>query len=816
MRSVVRISIAGLGLAAIATGVAGGQEPAVAGACAKPDSVSFRGNARVAESALRGDVAIVGGAALNYRSLQRAIKSLYATAQFEDIQVRCEVVGERAILSFELKERPLLGEVDVRGPERVAVGTVRDQVDILIGRPIDPSQIARVLARIDSLYATKGYYLAQARAETTQVAAGTKITFVVNEGNRLAVSGIQIDGNQKVSDRELVRAMQTKPEGFFWWKKGEFDDDKYTSDLTEKIPQAYAKHGFVDVQVVRDTLIIDRERGKALVDLQVAEGPQYVVGEFEVNGARRFSSDEIRRFYPFTDRGKTLKQTVTDLAGALRRQAAKDPTNVFDATRWEAATGQVQEAYMNEGYIRAQVRPIVERLKVGSDSVPTVNLRWEIDEQSPAIVNRIEIMGNDLTVESCIRDQVLMLPGDVFKRDLLMRSYQSISSMNFFETPIPNPETPFANDQGDIDIIFRLKEKKTGNVQFGASVGQGMGGIGGFIGFDQPNLFGLCKQGALRWQFGQYINDFNMSYTDPRIRQTRVSGTVNAYHTRSRFIVGDLGRTTRAGGTLRFGFPLPRTRWTRLFLEYGGESVTYGEEGLTSTISCGGGTNCIRSSVGFTVDRDTRIDMPFPTFGAHHALSAQFNGGPLGGSAAYQRYTSEIRGYSTLATFGGSAPGSNPLKVVAGLSTKAGALFGNPGPFFIYQQFSLGGVQYGEQLRGYEEFSITPFGYLFGGTGTERAAVESFGSAFFTTSAEIGLRVSPQLYLSSFFDAGNVWARPKDFNPTRLFRGAGFGAALVTPLGPLGIDMGYGFDRTDSAGRRAPAWQVHFKFGQFF
>src|SRR5687768_2646736 len=130
MRSVVRISVAGLGLAAIATGVAGAQEPAVTGACAKPDSVAFRGNARVAESALRGDVAIVGGAALNYRTLQRSIKNLYATAQFDDIQVNCEVQGERVILAFELKERPLLGEVDVRGPDRVSTGTVQDQVDI--------------------------------------------------------------------------------------------------------------------------------------------------------------------------------------------------------------------------------------------------------------------------------------------------------------------------------------------------------------------------------------------------------------------------------------------------------------------------------------------------------------------------------------------------------------------------------------------------------------------------------------------------------------------------------------------------------------
>src|SRR5258708_10269492 len=140
------------------------------------------------------------------------------------------------------------------------------------------------------------------------------------------------------------------------------------------------------MQLLRDTLMVDRARGKALVDITVTEGPQYRVGDFEVNGARRFSSDELRRFYPFTDRGRTLKETVADVAGVLTRSGSKDPANVFDQSKWDEATRQVQEAYANAGYIYAQVRPVVERLKVGKDSVPTVNLRRDIDERTPAIV----------------------------------------------------------------------------------------------------------------------------------------------------------------------------------------------------------------------------------------------------------------------------------------------------------------------------------------------------------------------------------------------------------------------------------------------
>ena len=112
---------------------------------------------------------------------------------------------------------------------------------------------------------------------------------------------------------------------------------------------------------------------------------------------------------------------------------------------------------------------------------------------------------------------------------------------------------------------------------------------------------------------------------------------------------------------------------------------------------------------------------------------------------------------------------------------------GNAGPFFSSQEFALGGTQYGESLRGYPEFSITPLGFD-PSTSTSNATINSFGSTFFAATAEIGVRFSSSFYADLFYDAGNLWAHPRDFNPTRLFRGAGIGAAIISPLGPLGLD----------------------------
>ena len=799
-------------LAFVLAGSAAHAQEAATGPCATPDSVAFRlervpgGNQQLTDDQLRDYAGITPKSRINARIVDRAVRDLYATNAFEsDITATCEVTGGKAVLVFNLRERRVLSDIKVTGPDKISTSSVRDRIDLLTGKPIDPAQVAKAVSRIDSLYQAQGYFLAKITVDTVMSGPATTLVFHVDEGRRLAISGVEVVGNKALSDKDIVGAISTRPEGFFWWRNGAFDTDKYAEDLSKTIPALYAAHGYIDMQVVDDTVIVDRQRGKALVRLTVSEGPRYRIGTFEVNGAKRFSNEDIARFYPFGEKSKGLGEAVKGLIGR-----AESNQGVFDESAWESATDKVREAYENEGYIYASIQPVVERRRAGPDSTPTVDLRWDIEERTPAIVNRVDIVGNDVTTETCIRRQLFVIPGDVFNRQRLIDSYRNIANLGFFEQDMPPPETRQANDKGDIDLIFHVKEKRTGNVNFGASVGQGTG-VGGFIGFDQPNLFGECKRGSLQWQFGRYIKDFSLSYTDPYIKGSNVSGMVTAYHQQSRFIIRDIGQSTITGGQVQFGFLLPNSQTTRFYTSYGGERVKYGGEGLVGTINCNG---CFRSTLGFTLDHDTRFGLPFPVTGVHENAALQLNGGPLGGTAKYSRLTTEMRGYTPLATFG-KGLGAEPMSLVLGLTLRAGALFGDPGPFFVSQAFSMGGVQYGEQLRGYEEFSITPHGFI-PNVDQFNAQRSSFGNAFYRSTLELGLRLNQQMYLDAFYDAGNLYERPRDFDPTRLFRGAGFGGSLVTPLGPLGVDLGYGFDRLDQFGHKDPKWQIHFKFGQIF
>ncbi|MCA9764720.1 MAG: hypothetical protein KC544_16500, partial [Gemmatimonadetes bacterium] len=162
---------------------------------------------------------------------------------------------------------------------------------------------------------------------------------------------------------------------------------------------------------------------------------------------------------------------------------------VYDRSQWQAAQERVQTLYSNSGYIRSQViAEEARRSPAPGDSVPLLDLRLNIVEGQPAYINKINIVGNDVTHERVIREAIVIVPGELFNRDRLLRSYQNVSNLNFFEQPMAIPDIdPTAS--GDVDITFRVQEKRTGNINFGASIGQGTG-LGGFLGLEEPNLFG--------------------------------------------------------------------------------------------------------------------------------------------------------------------------------------------------------------------------------------------------------------------------------------------------------------------------------------
>ena len=317
--------------------------------------------------AVRAEVGIAPKSTINGRVLSRAIRDLYATNQFEDVAPGLRGHKRQGRYRLHVRERRVLSDVKVQGARPGLAGRrCKDRVDLLIGKPIDPAQVAkdvdphRLAVPERGLLSRQGARSTRSSSETPRRWCSTSTR---GAGSRFPAS--QIIGNKALSSKTIVGAIGTKPEGFFWWRNGEFDQDKYAEDLAKNIPQLYASHGYIDAQVVKDTLIIDRDKGKALVRLTVSEGPQYKIGD--VRGQRRqarFSNEEIAGFYPFgAKQGVERRHGDGEGPGRARRRRRRRTSSTQAA--WQDATDKVKEAYDNEGYIYSSIQPVIERRRVG-------------------------------------------------------------------------------------------------------------------------------------------------------------------------------------------------------------------------------------------------------------------------------------------------------------------------------------------------------------------------------------------------------------------------------------------------------------------
>lgn len=767
------------------------------------DSVVVEGATRVAPAEVRIQGGIHAGDSIDYRDIQRAMHRLWRSGEYNDVRIdaRDSPEANGITLAIVIEEHLLLNAIDFEGLEHVDGERIADTVGLALGEPARPAAIAEAIAMLRDELTAEGFVpVVTHRIERAEERATVaRLVFEVSEGQRVAIAEVMFEGNTAFDDEQLRSVLDTREEGFFWFRTGRYDPAVLRDDVRQKLPDFYGQAGYIDFAVTADTIIVDPQSGKARLVVTLTEGAQYVLDEFDVEGNRRYSFDELSRYY------RPGEQGLLAALGIGGGRTATGDRPVFDATAFREATAEVRRLYSNSGYMYAQVQSVIERTE--ADGAAAVRARWQIEEGNPAYINQVAIIGNTVTHEQVIRERISLLPGDVYSEDRLIQSYRSIQSLGFFRSPMPMPRME-PTEEGDVNITFEVEEQQTGSINFGASMGGSSIGIAGFVGYTQPNLFGRAKSGRLNLEFGTTTNNLEASYTDPAILESRWSGSFSLFSSTDRYYDFGEGERRRTGVGLRLGYPFPLDpRWTRVYAGYSIAETAYEPvDGSTGTIF--DQPDALQSTVSAGLVRNTLDHPMFPTAGSRYSLDMEFNGGILGGDGQFQKYELATSTYIPLGAIGGQEPGSRPIRFTLGLTADAGVLGGDP-TRFPFERFWMGGVQFGKPLRGYDETTITPDGFVDGDDDSVELT-SRFGDAYLRLSGEYAMRFNDNLSVALFYDGGGVWDEPTEVDPTRLFRGAGVGLMIVTPFGPIGLDYAYGFDRD------IPGWQLHFKFGQSF
>lgn len=710
---------------------------------------------------------------LTPRAMQEAIRTLWRTNLFDDIAIVARRASGGAVAVITIEEAPVITGIELQGDDEVDEKDIRAKIPFKIGDRMLENRLHQAAFDIEKLYEEKGYYLADVSLVPTRLDAdSTAVEVRIDEGRKVEIAEIRFRGNQAFSGDRLRDALETEAEGFWFWQDGEFDEARWSADISQRLPAFYGEHGYIDMRVVSDSMIVNPEDGTMRLFVTLDEGQLYRAGTVALEGNSRFSQSDLRRF--------------------LRLE----PGAVFNTRAVEATQADLLNLYADDGYIYAQVQPV---RRVRPDTT-LVDLTWQIREGNPAEIHHIAIRGNTVTHESVIRRHLFVEPGERFRRTDVRNSLLALEGLGFFEPGIV-PTTRVADEQtGDIDLTFEVEERRTGSLTLGAAVGGGTG-LSGFLGYEQPNLFGQAKSGRIRWEFGSRNNNLEFGYTEPVFMGTKTSLSTSFFNINQRYI-GTSFRQEALGGNLRLGTPLPWDEASRLFYGYTWQRIDLeATDGDDSRFR--GEYPRTESSVSLSLVRDTRLPRLHPIQGARHSIGADVAGGIFGGTVGFHKYELESSWF---------APTIND-RTVLNLSIKAGGI-DDTGFVPLTEQYILGGVQYPSQgLRGYPEnrVGVHTAGNIFRDV---EGRTDDRGNAFLLMTAEHFVKITDTIYTSVFYDAGNVWNQFRDVTFADLKRGAGVGVQIDLPgFGPMGLDYAYGFDRLDASGNPDPGWQLHFRFG---
>ena len=738
------------------------------------NAIEIQGLKRIEEGAVISKISQKTGEPVSRDKTSQDIKTIFRMGYFEDVRVEMKVFEGGVKLIYVVKEKPTITRVEFQGNREIEDSELKEKTTITPGSIADTVLIQDNALKIKAFYEEKGYWLANVTPVIKKLSdEEVSLTYQINEGPKIKIRDVIIEGNKKISSRKIKKVMKTRK----WWlfsfftSSGYYESREMKKDIMN-ISDLYFNHGFVKAIVAEPEIALDKEKKRMTITIRIDEGAQYRISSIGVKGNSVFDD-------------KTLRKKLTLSPGSL-----------FRKDLLEEDIRSISSLYSEDGYALVSVTPDLTT----DDKNRTVKVILNIEEGDRYRIGRIEVSGNTRTRDKVIRREIRLDEGDIYDSSKLKRSYERINNLNFFDTVemVPKPEY----DEKVVNLDIKVKERPTGFL----SVGGGYSSVDKFVAtidFTQGNLFGKGQYMKLKGEFGSKSSLYEVSFRDPWLFDKPISFSTGIYKTSREYI----NYKKEAFGCYA-GVGKSLTEYWSANLSYKFEKATISLDAsvddcitecvtdpdpecearcISKLISEQEGTNTT-SSISPSITRDTRDNYLDPSTGSRNSLNITFAG--LGGTNAF------IKGLIDSAWY---FPLGKTTFMVRGRFGYASGLLNEKLP--LYERFYVGGM-----------YSIRGLGYGEAGPRDEETDEILGGTEelIFNTEYIFPLIEGARLKGLVFFDAGNSYEKFHNFGNLRYTTGAGI--RWISPIGPIRIEWGYNLDKKPGESSS----KFEFAFGSFF
>ncbi|MGI8746232.1 MAG: outer membrane protein assembly factor BamA [Bryobacteraceae bacterium] len=481
------------------------------------EAIEFRGSRRVPQDTLRALIYTKKGDRYDEERLRRDFTALWNTGRFDDIRLEREPGTTGWILRFVVTERPVVRSIKYEGNKSVTVSEILDRykekkVGLVVEQQYDPNKVQRAKNALLDLLSERGHQYAKVNDEIHRVPPSSlEIVFKVDEGPKVKVGKITIQGNTVFSQQAVIRAMHNlKPIGlphsilFENLFARTFDASKLEEDK-QRIQSFYQDHGYF-VARVNDSKVTMRktEPGGLYIPLIHAKKPGNVADiNIAVEEGRQYHLQKIS----FT--GVKFFRTPEALMRPLFQMSEGD---IFSTAKLRKGLENMRKLYGEFGFIDFVAEPSFDP-QPNSDKI---DMALAVDEGKQFFVRRIDFSGNTTTRDKVIRREMFIDEGDMYNTRLWELSVLRLNQLGYFEPLKPEEAADLKRDTrtNTVDLTVKVKERGKNSIQLNG----GVSGISGsFVGFSYStnNFLGLGETLSLSSQLGTRLRSVQFGFTEP-------------------------------------------------------------------------------------------------------------------------------------------------------------------------------------------------------------------------------------------------------------------------------------------------------------
>ena len=697
--------------------------------------LTVEGNRRVQEAVILGRIRSSVGAPFSPSQASEDLRNVFGLGFFDDVQLKVEDFEGGVKVTFVVVERPFVRDVEFVGNDKIGTSELQDKIEIKLGSVYNPVEVQRAREKLTEAYEDEGYFEVQITPEVEKFGDGdVKVVFAINEGRRITIDSIVIRGNEGLKDKQIKEVMATKQRQYFILR-GTVQRQRLEEDM-ERIMGLYQDHGYVQARVERHDVVVDRDKARVTITVDVVEGAQHRVGIVRLTGVSMLPEEE------------------------LRRQLGFKAGDVFSRTALRDGVRNITDVYSTIGRASADVVPRTEQ----QAATTTVDVTIEITEGPEVYVERINITGNTRSEDRILRREIPFVEGDLFTLQKLQRARQRLVNLGYFD--MVNVTTQPGTDKTRIIVNVEVTERPTGIF----SIGGGFSSVDSFVGtldISQNNFLGRGWQLSLRIRAGANSQQGIISFTEPWLFDRPLSAGFDLFSVQRQFTEYDYDSL---GGTVRVSHPFAEYwRWQTSY-RLTQDEISDVRDTTDSLLRDEIGER-VTSAVTLGLTRDSRDTVAAPTRGGLTVFTVDLAG--FGGDS---RFVKTI----------GSTTYFKPIWLGHILSGRAEAGYGfgwSDDPLPVFERFYLGGPN---SIRSFKARRISPVddaGTRIGGTS------QVLGNLEYIIPLPFNFRAA------GFFDVGNVYGFNTKFDLTDTREAAGAGMRWQSPFGPIRVDYGVNLDR---------------------